>query len=218
MASESTHRTLTVERIAPGQFAAVNSRGGRIVFGTGADEEFTPTELLLIAIGGCTAIDIDIITTRRAEPESFEIVVDADKVRDETGNHLANVAVTYRVRFPAGEAGAGRHARRRPAVTRPALHSRPDRRAADADHESHRLALRLARTDRLGELEDVGRIDCRLHELEPGVVGAVIGAPPVSEVGIDVVLVRLAACVPVQRPVAGVQPGVLIVHAAWFTR
>ena len=105
MSSETTHRTLTVERIAAGQFAAVNSRGGRIVFGTGADEEFTPTELLLIAIGGCTAIDIDIIATRRAEPESFEIVVDADKVRDENGNHLANVEVTYRVTFPAGEAG-----------------------------------------------------------------------------------------------------------------
>jgi putative redox protein len=105
MASESTHRTLTVERIGPGQFAAVNPRGGRIAFGTGADEEFTPTELLLIAIGGCTAIDIDIITTRRAEPESFEIVVDADKVRDEDGNRLTNVEVTYKIRFPAGEAG-----------------------------------------------------------------------------------------------------------------
>jgi len=105
MASEITHRTLSVERVAAGQFAAVNSRGGRIIFGTGADEEFTPTELLLIAIGGCTAIDIDIIATRRAEPESFEIVVDADKVRDENGNHLANVEVTYRVTFPAGEAG-----------------------------------------------------------------------------------------------------------------
>jgi putative redox protein len=105
MSSETTHRTLTVERIAAGQFAAVNSRGGRIVFGTGADEEFTPTELLLIAIGGCTAIDIDIIATRRAEPESFEIVIDADKIRDENGNHLADVEVTYRVTFPAGEAG-----------------------------------------------------------------------------------------------------------------
>jgi putative redox protein len=105
MASEITHRTLSVERVAAGQFAAVNSRGGRIIFGTGADEEFTPTELLLIAIGGCTAIDIDIIATRRAEPESFEIVVDADKVRDENGNHLANVEVIYRVTFPAGEAG-----------------------------------------------------------------------------------------------------------------
>jgi putative redox protein len=105
MATESTHRSLSVERIGPGRFAAVNSRGGRIVFGTGKDEEFTPTELLLIAVGGCTAIDIDILTSRRSEPESFEIAVGADKVRDETGNHLTNVEITYRISFPAGEDG-----------------------------------------------------------------------------------------------------------------
>jgi putative redox protein len=105
MATESTHRNLIVERVAAGRFAAVNSRGGRILFGTGDNDEFTPTELLLIAIGGCTAIDIDILTSRRSEPESFEIAVDADKVRDESGNHLANIEVTYRVSFPAGEDG-----------------------------------------------------------------------------------------------------------------
>ena len=105
MASEITHRTLSVERVAAGQFAAVNSRGGRIIFGTGADEEFTPTELLLIAIGGCTAIDIDIIATRRAEPESFEIVVDTEKVRDQAGNRLADLQVTFRIAFPDGEQG-----------------------------------------------------------------------------------------------------------------
>jgi putative redox protein len=105
MATESTHRSLTVERISAGRFAAVNPRGGRIFFGTGANEEFTPTELLLIAIGGCTAIDVDIITSRRAEPELFEIAVDADKVRDEGGNHLASIEVTYRITFPAGEDG-----------------------------------------------------------------------------------------------------------------
>ena len=101
MANESTHRKLTVERFAPGRFAAVNPRGGRIVFGTGDGEDFTPTELLLIAIGGCTAIDIDILTSRRSEPESFEIDVDADKIRDEGGNHLTNIEVTYRITFPA---------------------------------------------------------------------------------------------------------------------
>ena len=105
MANESTHRKLTVERVAAGRFEAVNARGGRIAFGTGGDEEFTPTELLLIAIGGCTAIDIDILTSRRSEPESFQIDVDADKIRDEGGNRLANIEVTYRVTFPAGEAG-----------------------------------------------------------------------------------------------------------------
>jgi putative redox protein len=105
MATDVTHRSCSVERTAPGRFAAVNSRGGRIAFGTGADEEFTPTELLLVAIGGCTAIDVDILTSRRAEPESFEIVVDADKVRDQGGNHLTNIQVTYRLTFPAGAAG-----------------------------------------------------------------------------------------------------------------
>jgi putative redox protein len=105
MATESTHRSLTVERVAAGRFAALNSRGGRIAFGTGADEEFTPTELLLLALGGCTAIDVDALTSRRSEPDSFEITVDADKVRDESGNHLTNIEITYRLTFPPGPDG-----------------------------------------------------------------------------------------------------------------
>jgi putative redox protein len=105
MATESTQRSITVERVGAGRFAAVNQRGGKIVFGTGGDEEFTPTELLLIALGGCTAIDVDILTSRRAEPESFEIEVDADKVRDDGGNHLTNVEITYRISFPPGADG-----------------------------------------------------------------------------------------------------------------
>ena len=105
MATESTQRSITVERIAAGRFAAVNQRGGKILFGTGDNEEFTPTELLLVALGGCTAIDIDILTSRRSEPESFEIEVDADKVRDQGGNHLTNIEITYRVSFPPGADG-----------------------------------------------------------------------------------------------------------------
>ncbi len=105
MATDTRHRRLTVERVAPGRFAAANARGGKIGFGTGDSEEFTPTELLLIAIGGCTAIDIDTLTSRRAQPDGFEIVVDADKIRDDVGNHLANIEITYRVSFPAGADG-----------------------------------------------------------------------------------------------------------------
>jgi putative redox protein len=105
MATELAHRSLTVERVAAGKFAASNSRGGRIGFGTGSDEEFTPTELLLVALGGCTAIDVDSVTSRRAEPDSFEIAVDGDKVRDESGNHLTNIEITYRLTFPVGAYG-----------------------------------------------------------------------------------------------------------------
>jgi putative redox protein len=101
----SVHRTVTVQRVGSGEFTAVNSRGGRVTFGTGRGTEFTPTELLLAAIGGCTSIDVDILTSRRAEPERFEVQVDADKVRDEDGNRLTGIEVTFRISFPEGEAG-----------------------------------------------------------------------------------------------------------------
>jgi len=104
MATSSEHRSVTVERIANGRFTATNVRGGQITFGAGADD-FTPTELLLAAIGGCTAIDVDILTSRRAEPEEFKVLTRANKVRDSQGNHLADIEVTYRVVFPGGEQG-----------------------------------------------------------------------------------------------------------------
>ena len=105
MTTSPVARSVAVKRVASGMFAAVNSRGGRITFGTGGDADFTPTELLLAAIGGCTSIDVDILTSRRAEPESFEVLVDATKVRDEAGNRLTDIQVTFRVTFPAGEQG-----------------------------------------------------------------------------------------------------------------
>ena len=101
----TTHRQVTVERIASGRFAALNQRGGKVSFGTGTDADFTPTELLLAAIGGCTAIDVDILTSRRAESESFYVDLDADKIRDDEGNRLTDITVTFRVSFPAGDEG-----------------------------------------------------------------------------------------------------------------
>jgi putative redox protein len=95
---------VTVERIAVGRFTVADARGGRITLAAdGAD--FMPTELLLAAIGGCTAIDVDALTSRRAEPERFEVLAGADKVRDSAGNHLTDISVTFRIGFPAGEQG-----------------------------------------------------------------------------------------------------------------
>jgi putative redox protein len=104
MATSPVHLTVTVERIANSMFTATNGRGGQIAGGTGGGD-FTPTELLLAAVGGCTAIDVDILTSRRAEPDTFEVQVDADKVRDTSGNRLADIEVTFRIRFPGGEHG-----------------------------------------------------------------------------------------------------------------
>jgi len=94
-----------VERIAPGVLTVTNTRGGQIRFGTGGGTDFTPTELLLAAIGGCTAIDVDILISRRAEPDSFQVQVEADKIRDDSGNRLTGIQVTFAIEFPAGERG-----------------------------------------------------------------------------------------------------------------
>ncbi len=37
---------------------------------------------------GCTAVDVDILTSRRAEPDSFTVEVGAEKIRDADGNRL----------------------------------------------------------------------------------------------------------------------------------
>lgn len=92
-----------VTRASLGRYVATNSSGARIEFGQG-DDEFSPVELLLAALGGCTGIDADYLTSRRAEPESFEIEVSAEKVSDGV-NHLADVSVTFRLRFPEGADG-----------------------------------------------------------------------------------------------------------------
>ncbi|MGI8415726.1 MAG: OsmC family protein, partial [Nakamurella sp.] len=57
------HRSVTLERTAAGRFRAVNARGSVLEFGSGNDPDFTPVELLLAAIGGCSGIDVDILTS-----------------------------------------------------------------------------------------------------------------------------------------------------------
>ena len=107
----SARRDVTVERIANGVFTVTSSRGGLLRFGAGSGTDFTPAELLLAAIGGCTAIDVDILTSRRAEPKRFEVRVDAEKVRDADGSRLtpSSTGSSPRPGTPAtvGSANAG---------------------------------------------------------------------------------------------------------------
>jgi putative redox protein len=105
--AEDTHRQVSIERIANSRYTVTNDRGGQITIGTGTGTgtDFTPVELLLTAIGSCTAADVDILASRRAEPTRFEVEVDAEKIRDSSGNHLTDITVTFRIAFPDGEAG-----------------------------------------------------------------------------------------------------------------
>ncbi|MBQ1093928.1 OsmC family protein [Streptomyces sp. B93] len=109
--SEISERSVVVERTSTEHFVATNPRGGTISFGTtsggGSETEFTPVELLLAAIGGCTAADVDVATSRHAEPSEFTVTVTGDKISDDFGNRMTNLAVTFTVTFPDG-AGADR--------------------------------------------------------------------------------------------------------------
>jgi putative redox protein len=103
--TQDTHRQVSIARDAAGKYTVTNERGGTIPVGTGSDGEFTPVELMLAAIGACTAIDVDVPTSRRAEPTAFTVDVGAEKIRDALGNRLTDIAVTFHVSFPEGEGG-----------------------------------------------------------------------------------------------------------------
>ena len=105
MTTDSAHRSVRLERIENSRYVVTNDRGGQISVGKGEGTDFTPVDLLLAGIGGCTAVDVDILTSRRAEPDAFEVLVDAEKVRDNAGNRLTDISVTFRIRFPDGERG-----------------------------------------------------------------------------------------------------------------
>ena len=106
MTSDS-HRHVSIERTENSKYTVTNARGGKITAGAAINgaTDFSPVELLLAAIACCTAIDVDMVTSRRAEPDRFQIEVDAETVRDEAGSHLKDITVTFRVAFPEGEGG-----------------------------------------------------------------------------------------------------------------
>jgi len=99
------HRAVHLTRIGEGRFKATNARGGVLALGSGGDPDFSPVELLLAGLAGCSAIDVDLITRRRATPERFEVRAEGVKVRDEQGNHMTDFRVTFDVRFPDGPDG-----------------------------------------------------------------------------------------------------------------
>ena len=104
--SESDQRRVTLERVDTGVYRATNPRGAELTFGSLMEGGFTPVELLLAAIGGCSAVDVDLMTTRRAAPERFEVEIAAEKtVDDGGGNVLRDLQVTFRVTFPGGADG-----------------------------------------------------------------------------------------------------------------
>ncbi len=99
-------RSIELTRIGNARFKATNDRGGETFMGVGGeDPDFTPVELLLAAIAGCSALDVEAITKKRSDSVGFDVSVQGAKVRDEDGNHLTGLRVSFDVTFPDGPEG-----------------------------------------------------------------------------------------------------------------
>jgi uncharacterized OsmC-like protein len=113
MAQEQTggtgtgERSVSMTRLEKGLYEFTNVRGGTLRVGGGGDApDFTPVELLLVAIAGCSGTDVDFITSKRAEPLTFSVTAQGEKIRDEQGNNrMRDLTVRFSVTFPEGEAG-----------------------------------------------------------------------------------------------------------------
>jgi uncharacterized OsmC-like protein len=105
-APRSTLRSVELTRIGQARFKATNARGGETFFGTGGeDPDFTPVELLLAAIAGCSALDVEAITHKRVSSTTYDVHAEGHKVRDQHGNHLVDLRVSFDIRFPEGPEG-----------------------------------------------------------------------------------------------------------------
>lgn len=104
--TDDTLRSVEIAKIGPGRFKATNERGGETFFGLGGeDPDFTPVELLLAAIAGCSALDVEALTSKRVASTGFTVRAEGDKVRDADGNHLTGIRVSFDVTFPDGVEG-----------------------------------------------------------------------------------------------------------------
>jgi uncharacterized OsmC-like protein len=103
---ESTAIAVGLTRNKARHYRVVNDRGAVINISDGSDADFTPVELLLAALAGCSAIDVDTATARHAKPERFQVTSSA--VKD---NHrLVNLHVRFDVKFEGTVEGAAAEA------------------------------------------------------------------------------------------------------------
>lgn len=103
MSEKAKNVTLTRDEL--GVYTATGVNGATLRFGRG-EGLLSPVELLLAAIGGCSAIDVDFVTVKRAEPTAFTVHIDADPMVDANGGHrLTDIGVDFHVTFDDTEEG-----------------------------------------------------------------------------------------------------------------
>jgi putative redox protein len=97
---------VTVERTDDGGFVARNGRGAELVFAASKDDQpnFTPVELLLVALGGCNVVTVEPLTAQRGHRLTrLAATVEAERVRV---NRLGPITMAYDVELPDGDGEA----------------------------------------------------------------------------------------------------------------
>jgi uncharacterized OsmC-like protein len=92
-----------VERTGTHRFTATNDRGAEVTFGRAGEQgTFSPGELLLVAIGGCSQLSAESLLARRiGEDAPQAVTVEADK--DYDNERYRAVRVTFDVDLSALE-------------------------------------------------------------------------------------------------------------------
>ena len=89
-----------VTRVDTGHYRATNAAGATLEFGTG-EGLLSPVELLLAAVAGCSAVDVDVVTSRRTEPELFDVHAEGTRINEDGASRL----VEFSLRFPDTDTG-----------------------------------------------------------------------------------------------------------------
>ncbi len=103
-AQDPNYRAVKVERVGQKHYRATNKNGDTLDFGQG-EGMLTPVELLLAAIAGCSSVDVDVVTSRRSEPETFEVLSSGIRKDDNGAVSLDYIEVSFNVKFPADADG-----------------------------------------------------------------------------------------------------------------
>jgi putative redox protein len=107
-APDPARRAIELRRLATGRFVARNAAGAEVEFGHG-EQLLSPVELLLAAIAGCSAMDVDAVTSRSAEATEFRVEATGRKaVDDEGGNRMEGLHLSFHLAF--GDDAGGRKA------------------------------------------------------------------------------------------------------------
>lgn len=98
-------REVSVKRTESRKYTATSlESGASIEFGQG-EGLLTPVELLLAAIAGCSSIDVDVATTRRSEPEKFDVLASGYKLSEDGASRMDDIHLGFDLKFPDTDEG-----------------------------------------------------------------------------------------------------------------